>query len=145
MIYEKWSNDDIKNLIKLYPNNKNVDIAKELNRTFKQVSSKAATLKLKKSTTHISENMARRNKMVGRDLTYDKLKEIALNYKSRGEFQRLDNSAYTTARIAGYLDDICSHMISHSYSIPQLTLYCILNALFKDDVINYNDINIDFN
>jgi very-short-patch-repair endonuclease len=70
------------------------------------------------------------------------LKNIALKYKTRGEFQRLDNSAYTTSRIAGYLDDICSHMVCGSYSIPQLVLLSILKILFDNDNIEYNCRNI---
>ena len=66
------------------------------------------------------------------------LKEIAKNYKTRGEFQRLDGSAYSTARRAGYLDSICVHMVVGSYSIPQLTLLYILKKLFVGSNIEYN-------
>ena len=51
----------------------------------------------------------------------------------------MDGSAYTTARIAGYLDDICSHMISNSYSVPQLILLSIIKKLFYNDIVTYNN------
>jgi hypothetical protein len=81
--------------------------------------------------------IGKRNKIVGRDLTKEKLQEIALKYKSRGEFQLLDGSAYTTARIAGSLDEICKHMISQSFSIPQLILRKILELILKEKLL-YN-------
>lgn len=41
----------------------------------------------------------------------DKLKEEALKYKTRGEFQKFSLSAYSIAHKNGWLDDVCSHMI----------------------------------
>lgn len=60
----------------------------------------------------------------GRILTDDLLREIAGKYKTRSDFQKADSSAYQIARKKGhdFLDSICDHMISGSYSKPQL--YC---------------------
>jgi len=71
------------------------------------------------------------NKLRSRDLTFDNLKEIAKLYKSRGEFQKRDASAYRTALIMGILDDICKHMISQSYSIPQIILSNFITTLLN--------------
>ena len=37
----------------------------------------------------------------------DKLKEEALKYKTRGEFQKFSLSAYSIAHKNGWLDDVC--------------------------------------
>jgi len=42
--------------------------------------------------------------------TYSKLKEEALKYKHRSDFQKCNRSAYITAYKKGILNDICSHM-----------------------------------
>ena len=38
------------------------------------------------------------------------LQEEALKYQTRNEFSNFSNSAYTTARKKGLLDQICGHM-----------------------------------
>jgi hypothetical protein len=42
--------------------------------------------------------------------TKEKAAEVAKKYKSRSEFKKANSSAYTRARINGWLEDICSHM-----------------------------------
>ena len=64
-------------------------------------------------------------------------REISSKYKSRGEFQLFDSSAYQAARRMNILDDICSHMIKQSFSIPQLILKFILSKLINDNLL-YN-------
>jgi hypothetical protein len=86
---------------------------------------------LKKSKEHISKMISKRNKMVGRDHTKESLSEIALKFKSRGEFQLKDSAAYAIARKSGILDDICKHMITASYSTPQLICKFIFDRLIK--------------
>lgn len=142
MNWKRWTKEEEEKLIEIYPDEKNINIAEFLNKTIDQVERKASSLNLKKSKEQKSKNIATRNKTVGRDLSYENLKNLALKYKTRGEFQRLDSSAYTTARIAGYLDDVCSHMICSSYSIPQLILFSIIRKLFNTDKIEYNYKNI---
>jgi hypothetical protein len=132
-----WTDNEINYLIENFENKRTDELALEMNRSVKGISKKATVLKLKKSKEHKSEMIGLRNKITGRDLCYENLKEIAQKYKARGEFQQLDNSAYTSARLMGVLDDICSHMISQSYSIPQLLLFEILKILIKDKII-YN-------
>ena len=76
--------------------------------------------------------IGKRNKMVGRDLSFDNLFEIAQKYKTRGEFQKMDGSAYTIARVNGHLDNICKHMIKNQYSIPQLILNEIIKIIINE-------------
>jgi hypothetical protein len=132
-----WSKELTNKLIELYPNTKNSEISIILNISKKSIESKANRLKLKKSKEFKSHLIGIRNKLVGRDLSYDNLIEIARKYKSRGEFQKCDGSAYSSAQKKGLLDDICSHMVSKSFSIPQLILNDIITKLFNCDVL-YN-------
>ena len=39
-----------------------------------------------------------------------KVAELAKKYNSRSEFKAANSSAYTRARVNGWLDEICSHM-----------------------------------
>ncbi len=73
----------------------------------------------------------------GRKLTEELLKEIALKYKSRAEFQHFDSSAYTTARLSGILEKICEHMTLKSFSVPQKICHEIFNQLIREEGI-YN-------
>lgn len=132
-----WDIEEIEKLKLLFPNNKSIDISIKLGRSERSVSKKAYLLGLKKTKFHKSKMIGSRNKMLGRDLSYDNLKEIALLYNSRAEFQMLDSSAYQSARRQSILDDICGHMIIQSFSIPQLILKYILHH-FIDDYILYN-------
>lgn len=72
-----------------------------------------------------------RNKSMGRDLTPEVLKEIASKYHSKREFQYKDSSAYTTANRLGIMDEITSHMVNISFSIPQIITRQITEYLFK--------------
>ena len=61
--------------------------------------------------------------------TNNSLEKIAKQYKSRSEFQMRDGSAYTTARCKGILNEICSHMPSLSFSIPQILCKQIFDSI----------------
>lgn len=134
----KWSENEISILRKLYPDNKNEDISKIMNKSIKSIISKSFKLGLKKSKSHKREMISVRNKKTNRDLTYDLLKKIALMYKTRSEFQLMDPSAYTTSRKMKILDDICLHMVSRSFSLPQKILYNIVKHIFEKDIVLYN-------
>jgi len=72
----------------------------------------------------------------------------AKKYSSRTEFQKsVDRMAYVTAHRKGFLDDICSHMISstkpHGYwtkkrCIEEAKKYCTRNELNKGSKTAYN-------
>ena len=125
----EWTNPEIEYLIKNFSTCYTGELCKHLNKSKKAIQVKASRLGLSKDIEFKETRLSnvKRNKTVGRDLNYDVLCEIAKLYKTRGEFILRDSSAYTTARNHGYLDKICSHMISASFSIPQLLLYILLN------------------
>ena len=136
---KSWSKDEIIFLKKNYSNMFNSDLCKILNRTEQSIYVKANKLGLNKSKSHKSKCISKRNKMVGRDLDKDTLSSIAKKYKTKSEFQKNDPSAYSTSRQRGILDGICSHMISKSFSIPQLILKDIISKLYKTYNVIYND------
>ena len=126
-----WTGEETNNLKKLFPITTTRDLSKIFNRTCGSITQAASRLKLKKTKEFKSWLTGRRNKMVGRDLSFETLREIASKYKSRSEFQKKDGSAYSIARLRGWLDEICGHMAAKSYSTPQLILKDILDAVLK--------------
>jgi hypothetical protein len=133
-----WSESEIKQLKILYPNHKNEEISIIMKKSIKSIISKSFNIGLKKSKSHISKMKSLRNKKVGRDLTFDTLKEIASNYNTKSHFQNSDPSAYTTARKMGILDEICCHMKIQSFSIPQRILFDIVSKIFQGDTVLYD-------
>lgn len=129
----KWKEEEVEYLMEHYPNNTDNYLSKKLNKSLSSIRNKSRRLSLKKSKLHKSKMISKRNKMVGRDLTFDKLKEIALKYKTRGEFQLNDPSAYSSARISKCLDVICKHMINQSFSTPQLICKYIFDKLVGEE------------
>lgn len=133
-----WTLEQIALLKKLYPHERNEDIANVLKTSKSSVENKAGRLNLKKDATFKSNLMVKRNKNIARDLTPKLLSEIALLYKTRGEFQEKDSSAYQTARKMKILDEICRHMAVKKFSRPQLILKNILIKLLNQNCV-YND------
>lgn len=83
-----WTVEEISLLKNNYPIMFNSDLVKLLNRTEQSIYLKANKLGLKKTTEHKSKCITKRNKIVGRDLTEELLREIAKKYKSKSEFQK---------------------------------------------------------
>lgn len=133
----KWTTEELEYLIKNYSNKSNLEISKEMQKSIRSIEVKAHRLNLKKSKEHKSKMISKRNKMVNRNLEYDLLKEISSKYKTRAEFQKMDSSAYKSARIMGVLDEITHHMIKQSFSIPQLMINQIITKLIKCEIL-YN-------
>jgi predicted GIY-YIG superfamily endonuclease len=52
--------------------------------------------------------------------TFDKVKEEALKYSNRNEFNKLSKSAYLSAYRNGWLDDVCSHMKKNDYTFDRV-------------------------
>jgi hypothetical protein len=136
---KSWTKKEIELLTINYPTMFNYELVKILNRTEQSIYLKASKLGLKKTTEHKSKCISKRNKMVGRNLTDDYLSDIAKKYKTRAEFQKNDSSAYSSARKKGILNEICGHMISKSFSIPQLILKDIIIKLYQSNNVLYND------
>jgi hypothetical protein len=133
-----WSQEEINTLIEVYSDMASLTISENMNRSLYSIKSMANKLRLKKSKKYKSNFLSKRNKLLGRDLSFDFLSEIALKYNSRSEFQKMDPSAYFSARKMKILNTICSHMIKKSFSIPQMILYEICMQIF-DSKIRYND------
>jgi uncharacterized spore protein YtfJ len=136
---KSWTLEEISILKEKYENSFNSEIERLIpNRSYKSITLKASKLGLKKSKEVRSLLIGKRNKKVGRDLTFERIKEIASGFKSRGEFQKNDPSAYITARVNGWLESVCLHMVSFSYSTPQVILYQIISSFFDEEIL-YDD------
>lgn len=122
--YEKTTNEDLLNMLK--------------GRSYRSITIKAAKMGLSKSNEIRSFLISKRNKMTGRDLDFEKISKIAKEFKTRSNFQRMDPSAYVTARKNGWLDEVCSHMTNINYSTPQIILNKILSSVLKTQT-SYND------
>lgn len=133
-----WTKEMELKLTEIYPSNKNDDISKIMGMSKSSIINKAWRLGLRKSKKHLAKVASIRNKKVGRDLNIDMLSYIASKYKTRSEFQYNDPSAYVTSRNMGILDEICEHMVSQSYSIPQMICKFIFDDITGLDGI-YND------
>jgi hypothetical protein len=121
-----------------YSDKFNSELVDILGRSEKSIYMKANKLKLKKSNSHKSKCISKRNKMVGRDLSYELMVEIAKKYKTKTELQKKDPSVYSTIRRTGLLNDLCSHMVTKNFSIPQIILKKIIEILITKN-IKYND------
>jgi hypothetical protein len=60
--------------------------------------------------------------------TKEKVAELAKKYKSRSEFKSANSSAYTRARLNGWLDDICAHMTLKIHPNGYWTKERVLNS-----------------
>jgi len=136
-MYKEWNKEEIDYLKMNYENNTNFIISQELKRSIPSIEYMACKLNLKKLKSHISKMISKRNKMTSRDLNYETLLQISIKYKTRSEFQKMDPSAYSSSRKLGILDQICSHMIKQSFSIPQLLLKLLITKFIHKDIL-YN-------
>lgn len=134
-----WTEKEIKYLKRNYSNMFNFELSKILNRSELSIYVKANKLGLSKSRKHRSNCIIRRNKIVGRNLTKELLIDVAKKFKTKSEFQKKDPSAYSSARRMGILNEICSHMISKSFSVPQIILKDIISKLYQTNNVIYND------
>lgn len=127
-----WSDDELKTLIELYKTNTNNELSVLFNKTKKSVGKKLKELKLYRTKTEKDFVTAKIVKINGRDLTYDLVEAIAKKYVTRHEFYLKDKGAYSKAVKMGWLDSICTHMVSGGFSIPQLLLKDILEYILKE-------------
>lgn len=74
---------------------------------------------------------------IGRRHTKESLREIALQFKTRSEFQINDPAAYNTAKRRNIIEEICSHMVIGKYSTPQLICKKIMEKVIGQKCI-YN-------
>ena len=126
---------EIENLIKDFPINKNADLINKYKINLSELDRIRSFFKLKKDAdwalTVKRDIVIERNKNIGRDLSYEFLKQEALKYETKVEFQIKDPSAYATANRLGIMDEITKHMVNVSFSIPQIITRQITEYIFK--------------
>ena len=127
-----WSDDELKMLVELYKTNTNNELSVLLNKTKKSVGKKLKELNLYRTKIEKNFVTAKISKINGRDLTYELVENIAKKYVTRHEFYLKDKGAYSKAVKMGWLESICTHMVSGGFSIPQLLLKDILEFILKE-------------
>jgi hypothetical protein len=133
-VAKKWTQEEDNKLKEVYNLMTNANIAELFNASLTSVEHRAAKFGLRKTKEYISKVHTGVKRTTGRNLTFEFVKEIASKYKSKAEFQTKDCSAYNIALRRGWLDKICSHMLSLRYgSLPQLVLRDFIKQLFKLD------------
>lgn len=128
-----WKKNEIDYLVKNYKSMETVEIANNIKRTIKAITSKAKKLGLKKDVLLISNKIIKSNKSRTRDINIDSLIKIASKFITKREFREKDIYAYRKAKELGF-DLICPHIIDISYSLPQCILYEILYEILKSDI-----------
>lgn len=122
----KFSNEEILKIKGEYPYLYNKELSDKYNISSSTLVSLARHYSLKKDTS-----------LVGRELTLDTLKEIALKFNTKKEFSHKDPSAYATANKMGIIEEVTSHMVNISFSVPQIILRQITEKIF-DQECEYN-------
>ena len=69
----KWTDNEIKYLKENFSNSSNLELSSQLNKSISSITTKASNIGLKKSKEHKSKMISKRNKIVGRDLSLEKL------------------------------------------------------------------------
>lgn len=151
-----WSKEEIDILKKYYPDNSvNYIMTLLPNRKSKNIVAKARKLKILKAAKiwsiqdeqklidldkkkKLKELNPKKSNNKKRNLTFEVVKKIAFEYKSKAEFRDKDSTAYSVAQKNNWLIKICGHMISFS-SRPQLILNNYLLQLFPNIKIDYNN------
>ena len=112
----------------------------KLNRTEISLRHKAKQLGIQKTKEYIEtykKNPTIKYNYI--DISFDEIKNIALNYKTKTEFSLGNKTIYQKAKRLGKnkFNEICSHMIDQQFSLPQLIMKFTLNKLLGTKG-NYN-------
>ena len=116
-----WKKEEIEHLINNYEKNDLSILSKELNRSVKSISQKAFKLGIKRDENIKKNAVVKTNKIKGRDLSYERLKEISAKYVTYSEFIKNDYSAYLAIKKYGYLE-LFDNLLYSNISLPQLIL-----------------------
>lgn len=134
---KSWSDDEIKYMVENYSDTRNDDLCKNLGRSLRSITCKARRLNLVKSQEHMVRQHIKSKDSVRKNYSDDDVKQIASKFKTRTEFRLNNHVAYRTAINRNMLDEVCSHMIPVSYSIPQIVLKNLISKLITDNYL-YN-------
>ena len=98
-------------------------------------------LNLFKSDEAKYEHRSKADKKRGTDLSYEYVKSEAAKFNTKVEFWQQSPNAYHKANLMRWTDDICKHMVSKTFSLPQLMLKSYLEQIFGEKC-SYNDRSI---
>ena len=134
----QWSTKEEDFLKNNFNNKSYEEMSKDLNKTKKSIIKKIKKMGLIKTKDNIKKIISKNNKERGRDLNYELVKNIALKYNSRQELYIKDPSVYNFIIKNGWSDELCKHMITKNFSVPQLLMKDILEHILKEKC-SYND------
>ena len=138
----KWTDDEIGFLV-VYNDRYTVkEMAKILRKSIKSIKRKCyEELNIFKSDKAKYEHRSNADKKRGTDLSYEYVKNEASKYNTRVEFWQQSPNAYRKANLMGWANEICKHMVSKNFSLPQLILKSYLEQIFGEKC-SYNDRNV---
>jgi len=143
----KWTEQEIGLLRILWWDYTPKEVASMLpGRDYDAIHSKASKLKLKRSeetAKRILEDKknlvrARNVTVLGKPMTYERVKATALKYTTRTEFYRKDHATYQYIRDNGLWDELCSHMAIGNFNYSEAFLHECLKDLFPDVTVIRN-------
>ena len=132
-----WNETDIIYLKENYEKEDINVLVQKLKRSENSITQKAFKLNLKRGEEHRKNNLIKQNKLKGRDLSYEVLKEISEKYITYSEFIKNDYSAYLAIKKYDYLE-LFDNLLYSSVSLPQLILKTLMDNLLNDKC-RYND------
>lgn len=137
----KWTDDEIGFLI-VYNDRYTInEMAKILGKGVRTVKRKCyEELNLFKSDEAKYKHRSEADKKRGTDLSYEYVKAEAAKYNTKVEFWQQSPNAYRKANIMGWTDELCKHMVSRNFSLPQLILKSYLEQIFGEKC-SYNNRN----
>lgn len=135
----KWTDDEIGFLL-IYNDRYTIDeMSKILGKSVRSIKRKCyEDLNLYKGNDVANKHRSDADKRRGTDLSYEYVKNEALKYNTRVEFWQGSPNAYHKANLMGWTDELCGHMVSKCFSLPQLMLKSYLEQIFNQKC-SYND------
>ena len=136
------SKEDVLKIVEEFPTTKTKDLAKSYNCSRSLIECIASHYDLKKNDEYLKKMKAevltlRNQTVLGRKMSKELVRKIALKYNTKKEFCYNDSSAYSYANKNGIMEEITQHMVNISISVPQLCLKQVMEHIFGIECV-YN-------
>lgn len=122
-------------VVEKYPTETTKFLAEKIGSTISVIDSIAKYYEIEKDQDAVKKRkkdiIVERNKRLGRNVTEELIRAEALKYHSKREFVDKDPSLYSSANRMGIMEDVTSHMVNLSFSVPQIITRQITEYLFN--------------